>query len=363
MQQQITDPTSLPAIQKKRCTSKIHRNDQFCYILSQRRRIKQYKDKITNIFNNNKRISYIPLYHNNNTIEYKDNKKKHIKIYYSDHGGKTKQFQLNIKTSLFNVFLNKDIKSFYISGAACHGAYYDEKCNNLFNIIKKIIKTQTNNKNTIGFISLVKPQYNISLIRDVIDKDNKKCFKRTPLQDNKQIDYNDVYKNKDDYFLYYCILNEMNENTGKIEQNIYRIPEALCYWREDLINKGEFMNAFCALENKQPYYFTTEVMENGKKTTKIIKIDWQIRDKDRKPSITKCNIKPTNNSKKNQKKYQINTIANHKKHQPHLNPAQLISPSMNGNENNVFYSKKPNNLKTEQTNLLTIYNNDYRKPI
>ena len=38
----------------------------------------------------------------------------------------------------------------------------------------------------------------------------------------------------------------------------------MCYWREDLIDKGIFQEAFEALKSGKDYSFTTDVRDNGK---------------------------------------------------------------------------------------------------
>ncbi|GEM_PF-5876592 len=84
---------------------------------------------------------------------------------------------------------------------------------------------------------------------------------------------NEVF-NKDDYFDYYCILNEQHE--GRTVQKICKIPQQLCYWREALIDDkktrdgkypNKFMEALDDLKSGKSYKFTTKafVDEGGDK--------------------------------------------------------------------------------------------------
>ena len=140
-----------------------------------------------------------------------------------------------------------------------------------------------NNEDCIGFVSLVKPSYNISMkqtTKDYNNDDNNKDNTQYGIKRNASNESNESsitensekpiksYNNecvekprkyyKDEDFEYYCILNE------KGKKNIYKIPADLCYWREDLIDKGIFQEAFEALKSGKNYSFTTDVRDNGK---------------------------------------------------------------------------------------------------
>ena len=209
-----------------------------------------------------------------------DQKETHLKIFYSTHGGKDRSLNNTINKILLT-YENVKIKSIYLSACSCHGAYYDMFNNNLFDDITKQI--MGNNEDCIGFVSLVKPSYNISMkqtTKDYNNEDNNKDntqygIKRNASNESNESSitensekpiksYNDecfekprkYYKDED--FEYYCILNE------KGKKNIYKIPADLCYWREDLIDKGIFQEAFEALKNGKDYSFTTDVRDNGK---------------------------------------------------------------------------------------------------
>ena len=200
---------------------------------------------------------------------------EHIKISYEDHGTDCRVLKQTINKELFTNILNTDTKSFYISSNACHGGFYDENKTTLFDIVKEQIK----DKDCIGFVSLVKQEYSNTTQSTINDK-GETGTKRMPI--NKQgVNVEDVYYNKDKYFEYYCIINEKNKETGLIEQNIYKIPSQLCYWREDLIEQkdktygNKFIAALEALKRGQAYNFFNDVtfyVDESNETTKNIPI-------------------------------------------------------------------------------------------
>ena len=175
---------------------------------------------------------------------------EHIKISYEDHGDGRRKLEQTINKDLFTNIVNTDTKSFYISSNACRGGFYDKNKTTLFDIVKEQIK----DKDCIGFVSLMKQEYS-NTIQNTINDKRETVVKRMPVNE-QGVNVEDVYYNKDKYFEYYCIINEKNKETGKKEQNIYKIPSQLCYWREDLIDKknekygNKFMEAFNVLKEK-----------------------------------------------------------------------------------------------------------------
>ena len=268
----------------------------------------------------------------NQQNEFINNKKniipnEHIKINYNDHGDNDRSLQENINKELFTNIINKDTKSFYISSNACYGGFYDKKGTNLFDIVKEQIK----DTQCIGFVSIKKKEYS-NTIKNTINNAGETGVKRIP-NNQKGVNIDDVYENKDDYFEYYCILNEKNQDRGQMEQNIYKIPSQLCYWREDLIEQedktygNKFIAALTALKHGKPYSFTTYVDENGKQIKKEITIDWRIKDKNREKTANKVKIEeiPNFQTNTNYKQYKITEI----KHQE----PQATTLNLNNNKN------------------------------
>ena len=251
---------------------------------------------------------------------------EHIKISYDDHGGKDGSLQANINKDLFTNIVNEDTKSFYISSNACCGGFYDENKTTLFDIVKEQIK----DKDCIGFVSLVKQEYS-NTIKSTINDKGETGAKRIP-NNQKGVNVEDVYKNKDEYFEYYCIINEKNKETGLIEQNIYQVPYQLCYWREDLIEQkdetysNKFIAALTALKEGKPYSFTTDVDENGKQMQKEITISLNKNIEKIKPVEIKEVTKPK--IKTDYTQYEIKEIEN-------KNPKKRTKTTTKKQQNNI----------------------------
>ena len=85
---------------------------------------------------------------------------EHTKISYMDHGNNDRRTREAIDENSLD-YCKENTKSFYISSTSCYGGFYDEKGNNLFDIVKKQIKK--GKQNCIGFVSLTKQQWPNSL--------------------------------------------------------------------------------------------------------------------------------------------------------------------------------------------------------
>ena len=206
--------------------------------------------------NTKKNKSYIDITKNEKVPQENTNKKDHLKIIYSDHGI---QGSRKLNKQIRDLPNANGRKSYYISDSACLGAFVDPDDNNLIDKIKDKI---SNEKDCIGFFSHVRYEYGVG-IKNTIDKNNQIGLKRM-ISRKGGVYVNDEYFNehKDEYFRYYCIINEGNE------QNIYQIPHELCYWRETLIdgedtsdkNKypNKFMEALDNLKQGKSFTFTTK---------------------------------------------------------------------------------------------------------
>ena len=238
--------------------------------------VKDCAEKDRNSFETAKRKTNKNFINLNNNEHYTQIKPsiKHIKIRYYEHGEWQRNLIKDIATKQ-NFPDVTDQKSYYISSMACHGGFYGANDKqSFFNIIKDKIR---NEKDCIGFFSHAKQAYKV-LYRETIDKNGNFGARRVPVNNdgNTIIHANDEKFNKDDYFDYYCILNEKNES-GKTEQHIYKIPSQLCYWREDLIDNGQFMEAFKALKEHGTYSFKTKALVDEGKETLIEKEQYDIK--------------------------------------------------------------------------------------
>ena len=211
-------------------------------------------------------------FHSKNCSKGNKNASKHIKIAYISHGDYDRVIQDTIKEKNLN-YIKKNTESFYIQSMSCHGGFYDEKGNNLFDIVKKQIKKSK--ENCIGFLSLVDSCFTSSIGKNIDQNLNvslKKVF--FPLNDNIVNLYNKIdnrFYNKNDFVDYYCVLNDIESNT----QKIYQIPAELCYWREYLIDNKLFDKAFEALKNGKEFIIYPDVILNDgastiKKNYKIV---------------------------------------------------------------------------------------------
>ena len=176
----------------------------------------------------------------------------HLKVIYSDHGNARRALTGALSENDFPGAKNR--KSYYISDFACRGGFYDESDSNI-NLIN-VLKNKINNTDTIGFFSHAKVDYNVAC-KQSIDRNGNRGTRRLPNNKNGVFVTGDKY-NKEDYFDYFCILNEKENN--ETLQRIYKIPQQLCYWREALIDSGEFMTAFKALQNGETYQFETDAL-------------------------------------------------------------------------------------------------------
>ena len=238
--------------------------------------VKDYAEKDRSTFETAKRKTNKNFINLNNNERYTQIKPsiKHIKIRYHEHGDWQRNLIKDIATKQ-NFPDATDKKSYYISSMACHGGFYGANDKqSFFNIIKDKI---SNEKDCIGFFSHAKQAYKV-LYRKTIDKNGNFGARRVPVNNdsNTIIHANDEKFNKDDYFDYYCILNEKNES-DKTEQHIYKIPSQLCYWREDLIDNGQFMEAFKALKEHGTYSFKTKALVDEGKETLIEKEQYDIK--------------------------------------------------------------------------------------
>ena len=222
---------------------------------------KYFKTKYDNINVSN---NYIEIQEDDkikNREDINDKNVAHLKIFYSDRGCSSGRLE-HIIQQISLIHKDVKIKSIYLSACSSNRSYYDVSGKNLFDDITKQI--MGNNENCIGFVSLVKPSYTTSMKQTRKDYNNdgniQYGIKRNASNESSITEDNEKPRKyyKDEDFEYYCILNE----NGK--KNIYKIPADLCYWREDLIDKGIFQEAFEALKNGKDYSFTTDVRENGK---------------------------------------------------------------------------------------------------
>ena len=222
--------------------------------------------------NTKKNKSYIDITKNEKVPQENTNKKDHLKIIYSDHGI---QGSRKLNKQIRDLPNANGRKSYYISDSACLGAFVDPDDNNLIDKIKEKIK----GTDAVGFFSHILNKNHTCGLRSTIDKNNQIGLKRM-ISRKGGVYVNDEYFNehKDEYFRYYCIINEGNE------QNIYQIPHELCYWRETLIdgedtsdkNKypNKFMEALDNLKQGKSFTFTTkaQVEVDGKLVEKDVEI-------------------------------------------------------------------------------------------
>ena len=206
--------------------------------------------------NTKKNKSYIDITKNEKVPQENTNKKDHLKIIYSDHGI---QGSRKLNKPISDLPNANGRKSYYISDSACLGAFVDPDDNNLIDKIKEKIK----GTDAVGFFSHILNKNNTCGLQPTIDKNNQIGLKRT-ISRKGGVYVNDEYFNehKDEYIRYYCIINEGNE------QNIYKIPHQLCYWRETLIDDkhtsdkhkypNKFMEALDNLKQGKSFTFTTK---------------------------------------------------------------------------------------------------------
>ena len=211
---------------------------------------------------------------------------EHTKISYINHGYQhDRHTQEAIDENSLN-YCKKDTKSFYISSMSCHGGFYDEKGNNLFDIVKKQIKK--GKQNCIGFVSLTKQQWPNSL-NNVVSENLETGIRRHPDSFNQFEKIFGENYDKNEMVEYYCIKNELDPKTNEIKQKIYQIPAELCYWREDLIDNNLFDKAFEVLKNGKEFTFKTEVMLNDGKSTVKENYDVVLKGKIKEVTVEKTN--------------------------------------------------------------------------
>ncbi|MBQ7552054.1 MAG: hypothetical protein IJT15_01220 [Rickettsiales bacterium] len=289
----------------------------------------------------------------------KDHVKDHLKIMYCDHGQPKAHWLRKRICKLPNA---DGRKSYYISNAACFGAFDDRYNNNLVNKIKENIK----GTDAVGFFSHILSNNNTCTIQSTIDKNNKIGLKRVPCCKNGLcVNDTSFNKNKDKYIRYYVILNEGEE------QNIYQIPRDLCYWREVLIDdtetsdteqyKNKFMEAVACLKAGRSFTFKTraQVEVDGKlvKKYKTITISGEMKKVEIKDIIEAQKL--DDESKKRKDNSPINNISSSYKKQSEKQKKEFNGNNINnkdinskGKNNNFKENEKENsNFKDKNNNF------------